>query len=136
MNIADRIQYLRKQKGYSQEELADKVGVSRQAVSKWESEQSSPELEKIITMSELFEVTTDYILKGIEPVSTTNKKTMKTLYAGCVFLFAAIAGIWSFTANRFRFDECMMIILAGGAVGLGIAFVLQVIIGLFLAKKE
>ena len=36
MNIADRVQYLRKQKGYSQEELADKVGVSRQAVSKWE----------------------------------------------------------------------------------------------------
>ena len=43
MNIADRIQYLRKQNGYSQEELADKVGVSRQAVSKWESEQSTPD---------------------------------------------------------------------------------------------
>lgn len=80
MNIADRIQYLRKQKGYSQEELADKVGVSRQAVSKWESEQSTPDLEKVIAMSELFEVTTDYILKGIEPVSTTNRKTVKTLY--------------------------------------------------------
>ena len=64
MNIADRIQYLRKQKGYSQEELADKVGVSRQAVSKWESEQTTPDLEKVIAMSELFEVTTDYILKG------------------------------------------------------------------------
>ena len=62
MNIADRIQYLRKQKGYSQEELSDKVGVSRQAVSKWESEQSTPDLEKVIAMSELFEVTTDYIL--------------------------------------------------------------------------
>ena len=61
MNIADRIQYLRKQKGYSQEELADKVGVSRQAVSKWESEQSTPDLEKVIVMSELFEVTTDYM---------------------------------------------------------------------------
>ena len=48
MNIADRIQDLRKQKGYSQEELADKVGVSRQAVSKWESAQSMPDLEKII----------------------------------------------------------------------------------------
>lgn len=68
MNIADRIQYLRKQKGYSHEELADKVGVSRQAVSKWESEQSTPDLEKVITMSELFEVTTDYLLKGIEPI--------------------------------------------------------------------
>ena len=74
MNMADRIQYLRKTKGLSQEELADKVGVSRQAVSKWESEQSTPDIEKIIIMSELFEVTTDYILKGIEPVNMTNKK--------------------------------------------------------------
>ena len=48
MNIADRIQYLRKTKGLSQEKLADKVGVSRQAVSKWESEQSTPDIEKII----------------------------------------------------------------------------------------
>ena len=59
MNIADRIQYLRKTKGLSQEKLADKVGVSRQAVSKWESEQSTPDIEKIIIMRELFEVTTD-----------------------------------------------------------------------------
>ena len=66
MNIADRIQYLRKTKGMSQEELADQIGVSRQAVSKWESEQSTPELGKIVIMSDLFEVTTDYILKGID----------------------------------------------------------------------
>ena len=66
MNIADRIQSLRKAKGISQEELADKIGVSRQAVSKWESEQSLPDMEKIIIMSDYFEVTTDYILKGIE----------------------------------------------------------------------
>lgn len=67
MNIADRIQSLRKNKGISQEELADKVGVSRQAVSKWESEQSVPDLERVIVMSDYFGVTTDYILKGIEP---------------------------------------------------------------------
>ena len=86
MNIADRIQCLRKNKGLSQEELADKVGVSRQAVSKWESEQSTPDIEKIIIMSELFEVTTDYILKGIEPVSMTNKKRKAfTLCGECFF---------------------------------------------------
>ena len=66
MNIADRIQNLRKTKGISQEGLADKIGVSRQAVSKWESEQSVPDIDKIIIMSDYFEVTTDYILKGIE----------------------------------------------------------------------
>jgi len=68
MNLSDRIQYLRKARGISQEGLADQLGVSRQAVSKWESEQSMPDLDKIISMSDYFAVTTDYLLKGIEPV--------------------------------------------------------------------
>ena len=136
MNIADRIQYLRKQRGLSQEELADKIGVSRQAVSKWESEQSTPDLDKIIVMSDLFEVTTDYILKGIEPVSTTSKKTIKALYLGFVLVFATIAGIWSFTANRFNYDECLFIILAGGAVGLGLALIIQVVTNLIGNKSK
>ena len=68
MNLSDRIQYLRKARGISQEGLADQLGVSRQAVSKWESEQSMPDLDKIISMSDYFEVTTDYLPKGIEPV--------------------------------------------------------------------
>ena len=76
MTIADRIQSLRKQRGMSQEELADAVGVSRQAVSKWESEQATPDLDKVVIMSDIFEVTTDYLLKGIEPVSTPDHKTM------------------------------------------------------------
>ena len=61
MKVAERIQALRKAKGISQEELADKLGVSRQAVSKWESGQSSPDLEKIILLSTCFDVTTDYL---------------------------------------------------------------------------
>ena len=68
MDIADRIQNLRKSRGISQEELADKIRVSRQAVSKWESKQSTPDIEKIILLSDYFETTTDYLLKGIEPV--------------------------------------------------------------------
>lgn len=66
MHISDRIQDLRKTKGISQEELADQIGVSRQAVSKWESEQSVPDLDKVILLSDYFEVSTDYLLKGIE----------------------------------------------------------------------
>ncbi len=76
MTTADRIQSLRKAKGMSQEELADRVGVSRQAVSKWESEQATPDLDKIVIMSDIFEVTTDYLLKGIEPVKSDDHKTM------------------------------------------------------------
>ena len=134
--LKDNLKILRKNKGLSQEELADKVGVSRQAVSKWESEQSTPDLEKVIAMSELFEVTTDYILKGIEPVSTTNRKTVKTLYLGFVLIFATIAGIWSFAANRFDYDEIIMIILAGGVVGLGTALIVQVIGSIVSNKKQ
>ena len=83
MTMADRIQSLRKTKGISQEELADQIGVSRQAVSKWESEQSNPDLEKVILLSEYFEVTTDYLLKGIEPKPDSNIKQTrrKALYA-------------------------------------------------------
>jgi len=60
----------------SQEQLADAVGVSRQAVSKWESEQATPDLEKVVAMSEIFEVTTDYLLKGIEPLEGNDHKTV------------------------------------------------------------
>ena len=75
MSIADRILTLRKSKGMSQEQLAEAVGVSRQAVSKWESEQASPDPEKIVILSEIFGVTTDYLLKGTEPEKEAEKKT-------------------------------------------------------------
>ena len=65
---------LRRSRDYSQEELAEMCGVSRQAVSKWESEQSLPEIEKIMSLSEIFGVTTDYILKGIEPLDELLEK--------------------------------------------------------------
>ena len=81
MNIGDRIQTLRKLKGISQEELADKIGVSRQAVSKWESEQSTPDLVKVILLSDFFETTTDYLLKGIEPAKETERKLPAMLFA-------------------------------------------------------
>lgn len=74
MAISDRILELRKIKGISQEELAENIGVSRQAVSKWESEQSVPDLEKIISLSNYFNVTTDYLLKGIESNNQTIRK--------------------------------------------------------------
>ena len=68
MILADKIIEERKKLGLSQEELAEKLSVSRQAVSKWESAQSIPDLQKIIVMSELFSVSTDYLLKDeMEP---------------------------------------------------------------------
>ena len=63
MNLAEKIMNLRRQKGWSQETLAEKLDVTRQSVSKWESAQSVPDLDKILALSELFGVTTDYLLK-------------------------------------------------------------------------
>ena len=63
MIFADKLIKLRKKSGWSQEELANQMNVTRQSVSKWEGAQSIPDLEKIIRLSELFGVSIDYLLK-------------------------------------------------------------------------
>ena len=63
MILADKIISLRKKAGWSQEELAQQLGVSRQSVSKWEGAQSVPDLDRILQLSRLFGVTTDDLLK-------------------------------------------------------------------------
>ena len=77
MILADKIIDLRKKAGWSQEELADKLGVSRQSVSKWEGAQSIPDMNKILQLSSLFGVSTDYLLKdsmeAAEPVPSAEE---------------------------------------------------------------
>lgn len=89
MELGERIQSLRKMQGVSQDELADKIGVSRQAVSKWENQQSIPDIDKVIMLSDYFGVTTDYILKGEETTQQENRSfnTSQLLYiASTAFL--------------------------------------------------
>lgn len=66
MDFSEKLLTLRKANNLTQEQLAEKLEVSRQSVSKWESGQAAPELEKIIAMSAIFNVTTDYLLKSSE----------------------------------------------------------------------
>lgn len=63
MILADKIIALRRKQGWSQEELAEQMGVSRQSVSKWESGASVPDLDKVLKLSSIFGVSTDYLLK-------------------------------------------------------------------------
>ena len=63
MILADKIMALRKKAGWSQEELAARLNISRQSVSKWEGAQSIPDMDKVVQMSRLFGVTTDFLLK-------------------------------------------------------------------------
>ena len=67
MNIGERITALRKEKNISQTELATRLGVSRQAVSKWEQGSSSPDTGKLIQLAELFDTEVEFLATGIRP---------------------------------------------------------------------
>lgn len=133
MNMADRIQKLRKSKGISQEELADKIGVSRQAVSKWESEQSSPDIEKIVMLSDYFDVTTDYLLKGIEPINDVAEAKADAR------IFSAIGTALNFiglVAAMMIWKEAQTSLsVAGGLVIMAVGCVIFVI-GQFVGKNR
>lgn len=70
MTLGEKITDLRKKRGLSQEDLAITLGVSRQAVSKWETGEAKPDTDKVIALAEYFEVTTDWLLRDIEPSET------------------------------------------------------------------
>jgi len=74
MTFGEKLQDLRQRAGMSQEGLAEKLNVSRQAVSRWERDETMPEVEKIVALADLFSVTTDYLLRPVEPVSAKGEK--------------------------------------------------------------
>lgn len=66
MNLGEKILAIRKSRGLTQEQLAEQLNVTRQSVSKWESDQATPELDKIVELSKFFEVSVDYLLQPSE----------------------------------------------------------------------
>lgn len=80
MSLGDKLSKLRKENNYTQEQLADILGVSRQAVSKWESDTTYPETEKLLKLGELYQCSMDYLLKDIEPTHEyTTPQNSKTI---------------------------------------------------------
>ena len=77
IEIADRLIKLRKKNGYSQEELADKLGLSRQAVSKWERAEASPDTDNLICLAKLYGVSLDELLSTEEDIDTIVKEQVK-----------------------------------------------------------
>ena len=96
MNTAEKILELRKAHGLTQEQLAEKLDVSRQSVSKWESGQAMPEADKLIALSDSFHVTIDYLLRPSE-VDTLTLKTevleRQQLLVRCIGVYLAVFAV-------------------------------------------
>ena len=80
MTLGEKLSKLRKENNYTQEQLADVLGVSRQAISKWESNLTYPETDKLIRMSELFNCSLDYMLKDTEETDSKNQFNEEPLF--------------------------------------------------------
>ena len=99
MNFSEKLLTLRKANELTQEQLAEKLDVSRQSISKWESGQGNPEIDNVIKLTEIYDVSADYILLGKESstiVTTSEKKRLskearKTI--GIISIIAAMATI-------------------------------------------
>ncbi len=145
MTTGEKIIELRKRNGYSQEELAEKLDVSRQSVSKWELNASTPDLERIVQMSELFHVSTDYLLKEgdqsqvdtqagrwlgdeeVERFLAYKRKEQKTLPFAiglCIcspITLIVLGGLWEGTSQEDRFGGLgMIVLLVLVAIGVGV----------------
>ncbi len=104
MNLGDKLLKLRKKKGLSQEEAADKLNVTRQTISKWETNQSTPDFDKIVPICKLYDISSNELLTGNKTEKndlTTNldndksitKKRAKGIGIGILIYFVAVAWI-------------------------------------------
>ncbi|MDE5599261.1 MAG: helix-turn-helix domain-containing protein [Lachnospiraceae bacterium] len=133
MELGKNISALRKEKGFSQENLAEKVNVTRQTISNWELSETSPNPEQLILLSKALDKSIDELVgndfKHIsEKESGSDTKRRIKIYTGLAFICGTIAGIWAFSANRFRYDEMIFIVAGGLTIGLFLASVCQAIL--------
>jgi len=123
MTLGEKIAILRKQRGLSQEDLAAKMSISRQAVSRWEQDESMPDIDNMVLLSSIFKVSTDYLLKGenftfdetpivtmnVETIPTKEEKQVPWIYKKFFanhFIYIVIIGIYivlGFAFNSWRF---------------------------------
>lgn len=119
MNLSKKVFELRKANGLSQEQLAEKLSVSRQSVSKWESGESIPELERLVVMGKIFDVTTDYLLKESDVDELTIRTEMLEKQQQSLLLKTRKADI-----RRYRMLSCTTILLITFAIVLIFRFTL------------
>ena len=144
--LSEKLYQLRKKSGLSQEQLAEQLNVSRQAVSKWESGNAFPESEKLIIISNYFGVSVDYLIKDVaeDEVKTRNAEMGKnpTTLAGLIICVAGIVamilwGLFSILRPEAsnQMSESSMITIDGNGIFL-ILCVVAVIVGAGLLLKS
>lgn len=150
--LSERIYKFRRKSGLSQEQLAEKIGVSRQAISKWESGISMPELEKLLALSECFHITLDELVKEeiinqgakeappkVEEVKVSKAIEMKVgiglclIGAVCLILFGVMMVMSPSTTEQL--NTASTITLSGSGVLL-ILCVLSMVVGLVLILRK
>ena len=126
MSLSKQLIHLRNVKGISQEELASLMNVTRQAVSKWETDQTLPDSEKVIRLSEIFGVSTDYLLKGKEtdPMDIYSQHNSK---AGADMS----AEVTEILDNVHRMSKAKRYLIGAGILGGMTAIVLMLIVLIF-----
>lgn len=105
MELGNKIKYYRGEKEFSQEELAERVYVSRQTISNWENNKSYPDINSIVLLSEIFEISIDYLIKGdVEQMKKEiNSEEVKKLnfYATIMAILMLVATIWLMPMLKF-----------------------------------
>ena len=155
MSIGEKLCNLRKKEGWSQSEFADKLCISRQTVSKWELNESLPDATNIVKISNLFKISTDYLLKDeteiIQKSNNIDKKRYYTL-RGILITLSGIASIGvinimgnvinttnnNFTSSPFRSFVCnygleWIVYLSTTAIIIGISFLMR---DIFINKSK
>ena len=152
MNIGDRILELRKSKGYSQEDIANKLNVSRQTISKWETNQSLPDSDKIVPLCELFDISTDDLLrnKPREVISEKNEVNNDLIYSDrflknkrkfainlCVSIFMYFMSImWIIFADGMGIKDEFNVVVFLGIAGIATIIIIYTCIIYSNEKKE
>ena len=123
MNIGDKILELRKSKGFSQEDIANKLNVSRQTISKWETNSSTPDFDKIVPLCQLFEISTDEFLMNKSIKKKNNKEKVdleyndkkKYAFSLCLSIFLYFLSVmWIIFADGLKIkDELSIVIFLG-----------------------
>ena len=143
--LSEKLYKLRKNSGLSQEQLAEQLKVSRQAISKWESGTAVPESEKLIIISNYFGVSVDYLLKDeeeqVKPVGSVTEENPKTI-AGIIICIAGILSmvIWGLLSifspkASDQISESSMITIDGNGIFL-ILCVVAIVVGAGLLLKS